>query len=216
MDSASLIQALTTYCMLLVLLSFHEAGHAWTAAKCGDLTAKSLGRVSLNPLVHIDPIGTVILPGIMIIAGQKYAGMPFLFGWAKPVPVNPANLRKADRDGVLIAMAGPAMNLMLAALILPFAKLGDVLKIHWLPLIAMNMTWLSLVLCFFNLIPVPPLDGSHVLKYVTRMSDELYARFAQFGFIILIVLIQFSAVQKILLGTVSAVQSFLTSLYGMG
>ncbi|HVY71801.1 MAG TPA: site-2 protease family protein, partial [Verrucomicrobiae bacterium] len=109
MDMATLRDGLAGYVYLLILLTFHEFAHAWTAWKCGDDTAKNLGRVSLNPVVHMDPVGTVLLPLLFIIIGSK-AGVPLFFGWAKPVPVNIHNLRRGRIDDTFIAMAGPAMN----------------------------------------------------------------------------------------------------------
>src|ERR1017187_8704434 len=103
---------LIQYLMLIALLTFLEFGHAWVALKCGDDTAKLQGRVSLNPIVHIDPIGTVLLPLFMIFGPSNVTR--FALGWAKPVPVNTDNLRNPNRDDILVTMAGPAMNLVLA------------------------------------------------------------------------------------------------------
>src|SRR3974390_3207653 len=121
MDPRSLIDGLIMYLGLLVLLTFHEFGHAWMAWKCGDDTARLQGRVSLNPIAHIDLLGTVILPLLMILlpgAGR------FLIGWAKPVPVNPLNLRNPRVDDILVTLAGPWMNLLLAVVILGLARVG--------------------------------------------------------------------------------------------
>jgi len=186
---------LIQYLTLVALLTFHEFGHAWTAMKCGDDTARLQGRVSLNPVVHIDPIGTVLLPLLMIF--MPGAGK-FLIGWAKPVPVNPYNLNQPKRDDILVTMAGPAMNLLLAFGLVALAKAG--LIFHSVPVadFFVQAAGLSLVLCFFNLIPVPPLDGSHILRVATGMSHETYANLARFGFIIVIVLLQFPPVRMAL------------------
>src|SRR5262249_23329211 len=125
MDPRSIIDGLLLYLGLLVLLTFHEFGHAWMAWKCGDDTARSQGRVSLNPLVHIDLIGTVILPLLMIfLSGSGWGLSRYLIGWAKPVPVNPANLRNPRMDDILITLAGPWMNLLLAVVIMGLARIG--------------------------------------------------------------------------------------------
>src|SRR5208282_6403470 len=108
----AIVNGLITYLGLVILLTFHEFGHAWVALKCGDDTAKLQGRVSLNPLVHIDPIGTVLLPLLMLFLSPNISR--FMIGWAKPVPVNPYNLRYPNRDDILVTMAGPGMNLVLA------------------------------------------------------------------------------------------------------
>ena len=105
---------------LVVLLSFHEYAHAWMAHKCGDDTARMMGRMTINPIVHIDPIGTVFLPLMMLSLNPGFA----LFGWAKPVPVNPLNLSNRKRDDILISMAGPAMNVILAIVILAVLRLA--------------------------------------------------------------------------------------------
>ncbi len=192
MDS-TLNDGLIQYLMLVALLTFHEFGHAWTAMKCGDDTARLQGRVSLNPVVHIDPIGTVLLPLVMIF--MPGAGR-FLIGWAKPVPVNPSNFNKPKRDDILVTMAGPGMNLLLAIILMGMAQLGLMFHSPNFVVYCIGAASLSLILCFFNLIPVPPLDGSHVLRVATGMSHETYANFARFGFIIVIVLLQIPFVSQ--------------------
>jgi Zn-dependent protease len=203
MDMNQLADGLIQYLMLVALLTFHEFGHAWTAMKCGDDTAKSLGRVSLNPVVHIDPIGTVALPLLMIFlplfygdAGTKMTG--FMIGWAKPVPVNPHNLRHKGFDDLLVTMAGPGMNLILAFGLVALAKAGIIF--HALPMseVCLQAAALSLLLCFFNLIPIPPLDGSHVMRIATGMTWEAYMGFAQFGFILVILVLQIPQVKHAL------------------
>ena len=195
MDQNVIADGLIQYLMLVALLTFHEYGHAWTAWKCGDDTARLQGRVSLNPVVHIDPIGTVLLPLLMIF--MPGAGR-FLIGWAKPVPVNPYNLNHPKRDDILVTMAGPAMNLVLAIGLVALTRVGMIFHNGQMIDFCLQAAGLSLVLCFFNLIPVPPLDGSHVLRVATGMSHETYANFARFGFIIIIVLLQFPPVRMAL------------------
>ena len=186
---------LIQYLMLVGLLTFHEFGHAWMAMKCGDDTAKMMGRVSLNPVVHIDPIGTVLLPLVMIFVPG--AGN-FLIGWAKPVPVNVNNLRQKNRDDILVTMAGPAMNVILAFGLVGLAKIGVLVNSEAIVDVCIQAAALSLLLCFFNLIPIPPLDGSHVLRVATGMSWENFARFAQFGFIAVIIVLQIPFVRDAL------------------
>ena len=137
------------------------------------------------------------------------------FGWAKPVPVNPRNLKRPDFDGVLIALAGPAANVILACLILPLAHLGEAAGWHWLSPIAVHGALISLLLCFFNLLPVPPLDGSHILKWAVRMSDATYAKLASFGFIIVLIAIQLPAVRRIIFTPTEQTHLFLLRLYGL-
>ena len=203
---------LIQYLMLISLLTFHEFAHAWTVTKCGDDTARLRGRVSLNPIVHMDPIGTVLLPMLMLFvpgAGQ------YLIGWAKPVPFNYHNLGSPQRDEVLIAMAGPGMNLLLAVGLVALAKLMLVFNGGAAVELFTQAAGLSLLLCFFNLIPVPPLDGSHVLRVLTNMSFEAYAQFAQFGFIIIIILLQVRPVTQLLYSVTFGTQLVLERIFGL-
>jgi Zn-dependent protease len=188
MDSQIIVNGLITYLGLIILLTFHEFAHAWVAMLCGDHTARSLGRVSLNPLVHIDPIGTVVLPLVMIFASPTVGR--FLVGWAKPVPFNPANLNNRWRDEMLIAMAGPAMNVILAVVLVAFARVAVMAGSEVAVELLLRMASLSLILCFFNLIPIPPLDGSHVLRNLSGMSYETYFNLSRFGFVAIILILQ--------------------------
>src|SRR5476651_311065 len=122
MDANHIVDGLIFYLGLVVLLTFHEFAHAWAAWKCGDDTARLQGRLSLNPLVHIDPIGTVLLPLFMIFGPSGITR--FALGYAKPVPVNPYNLRRKNLDDILVTMAGPTMNLILAVALVAFARIG--------------------------------------------------------------------------------------------
>jgi Zn-dependent protease len=203
---------LISYLLLVALLTFHEFGHAWTAMKCGDDTARLQGRVSLNPLVHIDPIGTVLLPLFMIFGPSGVSR--FMIGWAKPVPVNPYNLRRKNLDDILVTMAGPAMNLILAVLLMAFARAGLLFHSDAAAELFVRAAQLSLLLCFFNLIPVPPLDGSHILRVATGMSWEAYANFARFGFIIVIVLLQVPLVRNALASAVEGTLLLLAKIFG--
>ena len=196
MDSQIIVSGLITYLGLIILLTFHEFGHAWMGMKLGDDTARLQGRVSLNPLVHIDPIGTVLLPLFMIFGPSGLSR--FVIGWAKPVPFNPGNLDNRWRDEMLIAMAGPAMNVILAVALVAFARVAVMFGSDVATYLLLQMASLSLVLCFFNLIPIPPLDGSHVLRNLTGMTYETYFQFSRFGFIAIILVLQIPLVREIL------------------
>ena len=213
MDEKTIIDGLIYYIGLIVLLTLHEFGHAWTAWRCGDDTAKLQGRVSLNPLVHIDPIGTVVLPLIMIFASPSVGR--FLVGWAKPVPVNPYNLGNPRRDDILVTMAGPGMNLVLAVVLVGLARVG--ILVHSDDMAGLCIQWaeLSLMLCFFNLIPIPPLDGSHVMRNVTNMSYETYNQIARFGFIAVIIVLQIPLVRQVLGAVTFDTLDFLMRLFGV-
>ena len=199
---------------LVALLSFHEFGHAWMAYKCGDDTARIMGRMTINPIVHIDPIGTVLIPLAILWLNPGF----FIFGWAKPVPVNPNNYENRKRDDILISMAGPAMNVILAILLMAVYRLALELPIdvgagaivHNLELVA----FISMILCVFNLIPIPPLDGSHVMRHVVGMSEETYLKIAQYGFIILLIAINVFPQLFLFVGMVSigTIELFKTDL----
>jgi len=188
MDSKDIVDGLIMYLGLIVLLTFHEFGHAWMALKCGDDTAKEQGRCSLNPLVHIDPIGTVLMPLLMIFLSPGVGR--FLVGWAKPVPVNVANLRNPRLDDIFVSLAGPWMNLLLAIVLVGLARVGMIAGSTSMAEFCIQTASLSLLLCFFNLIPIPPLDGSHVLRNLIGMSYETYWQYARFGFIAVILVLQ--------------------------
>jgi Zn-dependent protease len=204
---------LIQYLLLVALLTFHEFGHAWTAMKCGDDTARLQGRVSLNPLVHIDLVGTVLLPLMMIFL--PFGASRFMIGWAKPVPVNPYNLRNKNLDDILVTMAGPAMNLILAVTLVALARVGLLFHSDAAADMFVRAATLSLLLCFFNLIPIPPLDGSHILRVVTGMSWETYANFARFGFLIIIIVIQIPFVREALSFAVNGTLVSLGIIFGL-
>jgi len=194
-----ILKGLGSYLCVLLIITFHEFGHAWMASKCGDDTARSQGRVSLNPIVHLDMVGTVILPLLVVFLSAAGSGLAnFIIGWGKPVPVNPANLRRPKLDDVLVSMAGPAMNVVLTLVVLFLARLGALAQVHVLIDVGQQLAVLSMFLCFFNLLPIPPLDGSHLVRVLTGMTWSTYARLAQFGFIAVILVIQVPIVRDVL------------------
>ncbi len=186
--------AIIIFLCLVFSLTIHEAAHAAMAFYCGDDTAKHLGRLSLNPLVHADLLGTIILP-IMLLGTSVVTGGPMMmFGWAKPVPFVPRNLHNTRRDPVLIAMAGPASNLLLAILATLVARalvsavgienIDDTLGFFLIQFILLN-----LVLMVFNMIPVPPLDGHYVLNYFLPPEGQRFMqRVGPFGILVAILL----------------------------
>ncbi|HEY4952437.1 MAG TPA: site-2 protease family protein [Verrucomicrobiae bacterium] len=196
MDSNQIVDGLLFYIGLVVLLTFHEFAHAWAGWKLGDDTARLQGRLSLNPIVHIDLFGTVLLPLFMIFGPSSITR--FAIGYAKPVPFNPANLRNRWRDEMLIAMAGPAMNLILAVALVAFARVALIFQSAEAVGLFIQMAQLSLLLCFFNLIPIPPLDGSHVMRNLSGMSYETYMNLCRFGFIGIIIVINLPGVSPLL------------------
>jgi len=216
MDPRMLIDGLIEYLGLVILLTCHEFGHAWMAWKCGDDTARLQGRVSLNPLVHIDPIGTVVMPLMIIFLSMSGSGLGrFLIGWAKPVPVNPYNLRNPRVDDILVTLAGPWMNLLLAVIIMGLGRLGMIAHADSMVGLCLNMAQLSLLLCFFNLLPIPPLDGSQIVRSLSGMSYETYYQIARYGFLIIIVVWQISAVRQLITGLTVGTLTVLARWFGM-
>jgi Zn-dependent protease len=174
--------------VLIFSLTVHEAAHAWSASRLGDETARRLGRVSLNPVVHVDPIGTLLLPVIAMVSNAP------IIGWAKPTPVNVRNLRSPRRDHILITAAGPVSNLIIAVgaavalRLMPSAStyVGDVDVVSPIGTIASQALLLNVLLAVFNMLPIPPLDGGQILmallpRHIAARLGFLY----EYGFLIL-------------------------------
>jgi Zn-dependent protease len=193
METGPLIRGLLMFVAFIPLVTLHEFAHAWVATKCGDDTPRLQGRVTLDPLAHIDWLGTIILPLIVTMLGAV-AGNPMLFGWGRPVQVNLNNFNKRQRDDILVSGAGPAMNLLIAFVLLAIMKGislaggGDHVNAV-LPIIR-----LSVFLCFFNLLPVPPLDGGHILRNLLGISDEAYQVMSQYSFMFLVIIFRIPAI----------------------
>jgi Zn-dependent protease len=173
--------------ILVLSSSFHEAAHAWAAYRCGDDTAKNFGRISLNPLAHLCPVNSVILPAITYTVSYG----SFVFGGARPVPIIPEKLENPDRDMAFTAAAGPIANIILVILSSILLILGKPIFSPLINIILCNFILINLLLTFFNLIPIPPLDGSRIFRYLFPQVRDLYDSMDQWGIAFLMMLIFF-------------------------
>ncbi len=176
MDFTSVVIQITS---LLIAFSLHEAGHAYCANYLGDKTAKRLRRLTLNPIPHLDPFGSVILPLVLIASGS-----PFIFAAAKPVPVQPGNFKRPITDFAIVALAGPIVNILLAILGAALLGMGSFTGLAQAFLI--QFVWINIVLALFNMIPIPPLDGSKVIAALMPRTMALrWLSLERYGFLLL-------------------------------
>jgi len=187
--------------ILMFAVILHEYAHGWVANQLGDSTAKIMGRLSLNPLKHIDPLGTILLPTILLLMRSMGYGT-VIFGWAKPVPVNYFNLHHPKRDMIWVGLAGPAVNIILAIL---FSQL---LKSQWAvgyEEVCVAGVFINLLLAIFNMIPIPPLDGSRLVMGI--LPNELarpYMRLEPYGILIVLLLLSSGFLDIFILPLISA------------
>ncbi len=217
MDELTLVGRIAIWILPVVFaITVHEVAHGWVASKLGDHTAKNLGRLTLNPINHMDLVGTVIVPGVLLFLGG------FIFGWAKPVPVNWNNLNNPKRDMVYVAMAGPLANFFMAIGWGILMKIGYLLgsgnEFFSLPLIYMGYAgvFINAVLMMLNLLPILPLDGGRILAGLLPNKISLeFSKLERFGFPILIVIIAMGWLSNLLGPPVYFLQSSIFKILGI-
>ena len=217
MPEFPLIQTIIIYAIpILFAITVHEVAHGWVASKFGDQTAKLLGRLTLNPIKHIDPIGTILVPAVLAALGG------FIFGWAKPVPVDFRNLRKPKQDMAWVAIAGPGSNLIMAFIWAGLIKIilmsgdatsGPVLALKEMCKVGIQINAFLMIL---NLIPIPPLDGSRVMTALLppRLAYK-YSKLEQVGLIIVLVLLITGLLTKILMPFYYAFVSLIIHIFSI-
>ncbi|WP_411726701.1 site-2 protease family protein [Methyloglobulus sp.] len=218
MDKLTIVQKIAVWILPVIFaITVHEAAHGWVAKKYGDNTAALLGRLTINPIKHIDWLGTIIIPGLLLLTGTG-----FIFGWAKPVPVDASNFKKPRHDMAMVALAGPVSNLLMALGWALLARIGVTIGASAenvsLPLIYTGIAGISinLVLALINLLPIPPLDGSRVLTGILphRWAWQ-YNQLERYGFIILLILLYTKVLNAILAYPMYFAQNLFFSIAGM-
>lgn len=218
MVELSLVQKIILYAIpILFAITVHEVAHGWVASKLGDQTARMLGRLTLNPIKHIDPIGTILVPAILLWLGG------FIFGWAKPVPVNWNNLGKPKRDMALVAAAGPGANLLMALIWALVAKISLAFAtsppqnwVQYVLVMAQAGILINFVLLVLNLFPIPPLDGSRVVSsFLSPKAAYAYNKVEPYGFFILLALLATGILGKILSPAVIYLYRAILGVFGI-
>lgn len=218
MDQLTLIQKIAVWILPVVFaITVHEVAHGWVAKRYGDNTALMLGRLTINPIKHIDWLGTIILPGLLLLTGTG-----FIFGWAKPVPVDARNFKNPRHDMAIVALAGPVSNLLMAIGWALVVRVGTIIGTDAenisLPLIYTGIAGISinLVLMLINLLPIPPLDGSRVLTGIlpSRLAWQ-YNQLERYGFIILLILLYTKVLNVILEYPMYFAQNLFFSIAGI-
>lgn len=219
MEQLTLIQLIAVWALPIIFaITLHEAAHGWIASKLGDNTAKLLGRVSLNPIRHIDPIGTILVPISMLLLSKGR----MVFGWAKPVPIDWRNLKNPRRDTALVALAGPMANFAMAIAWAAIEKLSTFLLpngYQWAKaLFYMGDAGITinLVLMVLNLLPIPPLDGSRILaSFLPQKAANFFNSLEPYGFLILILLLVFGALYMVIIIPVMVLKALILVMFGL-
>ena len=216
-----MVQVIAIYAIPVVLaITLHEASHGYVAMRFGDTTAYAAGRVSLNPFRHIDPVGTIALPLVLLAIGKLLGGSGILFGWAKPVPVNFANLRDPKRDMLWVAAAGPLSNLAMALVWAVALKAGVAAEgnDYALPLALMGAAgvFINIIIMVLNLLPLPPLDGGRILvSLLPHRAARAVSRLEPYGFAILIVLLFTGMLGVVLWPVINGAMSLVANVFSV-
>ncbi|BBL70316.1 peptidase M50 [Methylogaea oryzae] len=221
MEELNLIQKIAIWALpVLFAVTLHEVAHGWVAKLCGDDTARRMGRLSLNPLHHVDPVGTLLVPGFLLLLGSFLPGGGFIFGWAKPVPVSWNRLRNTRRDVALVAVAGPVANLLMALLWAMAIRLAVWIHVDFItgPLAYMGVAGIAInvVLAALNLLPLPPLDGGRIMTSLLppRLAYK-YAQIEPYGFYILLALVATNLLSYLLAVPVTLLQGLFIAIAGV-
>lgn len=218
MMELSIVQKIAIWALPIIFaITLHEVAHGWVASWFGDQTARLSGRLSLNPIKHIDPVGTVLVPLVMMVVGN------FIFGWAKPVPVDARNMRHPRRDMALVALAGPVANILMAFIWGVVAKIGIMAEISGNGWIGVPLTYMggagimiNVVLAVLNLIPLPPLDGGRVLEaMLPRRAAYTFSQIEPYGFFILILLMITGVLSLVMAPFIFFLINMIGSVFGL-
>lgn len=203
---------------VVLAITLHEAAHGYIAKLFGDRTAEMLGRVTLNPVKHVDPVGTILVPGLLLLTAKLAGGVPFIFGWAKPVPVNAANLRHPRRDMIWVAAAGPGSNFVQALLwaVVLVASLSPTLSSAGLAEMARIGVNVNLVLMALNILPIPPLDGGRVLAgLLPPQAAYTLSRIEPYGLFVILGLLVTGLLDNLMRPLIGGAQRVIVALLGL-
>ena len=204
---------------VVLAITLHEAAHGWVADKLGDPTARQLGRITINPIKHIDPQGTIVIPLVMIVLSKLMLGTMFVFGWAKPVPVDARHFKQPLLDMALVALAGPGSNFVMASLWALFislstAVISDAETVKHLIFMGEIGIFINVLLMVLNLLPLPPLDGGRIVAGVLPQQMAMaYLRIEPYGFFILLALLFTGVLGQILFPLIIKFQAIISSIF---